>query len=166
MAERDPTIPQSDDPDLQADLVRLLRIVGPLGRLNIADFVIPTVSVGNLADLALQPSFRPDDIFTAGLLSGAGAFTIHATTGTVPRGVYDLQLYISPHISEAHVWELILATFPGSTSWFYIVPADGTGLNQTFALELARDGNLQIKNTTAFGVGIQSTAAIFARLRI
>lgn len=52
MAESNPDFPQVNDPEIAANLIRRLAIVGPLGRLNVLDVVIPTVSLAELQDQA------------------------------------------------------------------------------------------------------------------
>lgn len=168
MAERDPTIPQSDDPDLSADVIRLLKVVGPLGRFNVADFIMPVVNLGDIGDRSItarQPAFRREDVFTAGVQTAAPANTTHATTNALLRGTYDIQLYISPHTTEAHVWTVNAIETLGSKNWKIIVPINGPGFYQTLAYELGDTSFLTIKNDTLFGPGVQSVATIFARIR-
>lgn len=164
MADRDPRLPQSDDETLLADLIRTLRIIGPLGRLNIADIVIPTVSLGDVRTTGLQPVFTGQHIFSNGVKTAAPAFTRHADTRALPAGDYDVQLIISPHTTEAHVWQIqITGGIP--VLWNYIVPIDGPGLFQTLGLNMTEGGSLFIQNQTVFGPGVQSVATIFARIR-
>lgn len=169
MTDRNPDVPQSDDATLVSDLIRLLRIVGPLGRLRVADIVVPVVNMGDVVTrsiTAMQPVFREGDVFTAGVQTAAPANTTHATTGALPAGTYDVQFYVSPHTSEAHIWEIRYITpIPAITTWSVVVPIDGPGFYQTIAFELVDDATLQIRNTTVFGAGVQSVATIFARIR-
>jgi len=172
MGVRDPTVPQSDDPDLAADLIRLLRIVGPLGRLSVADVVIPVVSMGDVATrtiTVLQPAFRSTDLFSAGLLVAAAVDTVHADTGPLAEGTYDVVIHISPQATTNMFWRVVHRDAADAATLMEYRPAAPAGASgsmvQTFGYELALNERLRITNTTAFAAGEGSSAWIFLRRR-
>lgn len=177
MAERDPNLPQSADPELQADLVRLLQIQGPLGLLNVLDVVIPTVSMGQVVPLDVEvrtPVFRSTDIFSNGILLAPVANTVLADTGALADGNYDVQLAMQSnsaltndesfrveHRNAANaanlaVWDYLVLN-GASAAYFY------AGL--TFAYQLASNERLRIINPKATTAGRSQVATIFARRR-
>lgn len=171
MAEELPAgTPEVDSPLLVADLLRLLNVKGAIGHLQLADIVIPTVSLGDVVTPSIDtrtPSFRSTDVFTAGLLTGSPAATIHADTGPLPAGVYDLSLYQAAdatapfgteHRNAANtvalaVWATLLLS--GANNQF----------NQLLGYELADNERIRISNVSDLGLGVFSTAWIFARRR-
>lgn len=91
MAGRDPTRPQLDFPDLIADLITQLRLIGQVGLLNFSDQVIPTFLIGSRGinfggDL---PTFASAAVFGASAALPA-ANTVISDTGALPAGTYDL----------------------------------------------------------------------------
>lgn len=172
MAERDPNLPQSADPELQADLVRLLRVQGPLGMLNVLDVVIPTVSMGQVVPLNVQvrqPSFRSTDVFSAGVQTAAAANFVHADTGALAQGIYDVFYYISINATNSPEWQVQhrdAANAANLAVWSRLRRRDvGGPLEQTFGYEFGTDERLRILQTTNFDPGVRSNAVIFARRR-
>ena len=104
MAELEPRTPQSIDPDLQANLVRLLQIKGPLGILNVPDVIVPVVIMGEIAPrdvITRQPRFDVADWFSAGITLSPAANSILADTGQLPAGVYDVIISIGSNTGAA-----------------------------------------------------------------
>lgn len=106
MADPAPGDPVVNDPILEADLMRTLQIKGRLGALRVLDMVIPTISLGQvravdittlapLDVIAVQPTFRSVDVFSAGVLVDPPAQTLLADTGPLPPGDYNLRLSLS-----------------------------------------------------------------------
>lgn len=172
MAEVNPNEPQVRDPELEADLVRALSIVGPLGVLRVADIVIPVISMGNVVQQTVEvrsPVFRSSDVFSIGLQTAAPANTIHADTGALAAGEYDIHLYTAPADTEAHVWQVEHRNATNTANlaiWEWINTTGGQGLIQTLGYTFALNERLRIQNTTVFGVGVSSVSTIFARRRI
>jgi len=91
MAVKNPNVPQVNDPQLEADLLRVLRIKGPLGVLNVLDAIVPTVLMGTVRPFdfqVLQPTFSPGNIFSS-QNTNAGVNTVLVDTGALPAGTYD-----------------------------------------------------------------------------
>lgn len=173
MAERDPTLPQSADPELQADLVRLLQVQGPLGLLNVLDVVVPVVSMGQVVPLdvdVLQPSFRSTTVF-ANSVGSPVAGTVIVDTGQLASGVYNVAAVLTSavtsadanmelqHRNAANAANLAVLLFMGS---------DGTKLFRQLTLppmgyEIGPDERLRIVNTVAL-VGLAS-ASLFVQAR-
>lgn len=104
MAQRDGTRPQVTDPDTVSQLIRLLQIKGPVGVLDVADFILPTVSLGSVDNVvvqARQPAFEPSNWFTNGIATNQAANAVYAGTGPLPIGVYDIVVNIT-HISPTN----------------------------------------------------------------
>lgn len=172
MADKDPNLPQSADPELQANLVRLLRVQGPLGELNVLDVIIPTVTMGQVVPLDVQvrqPRFRSTDVFSVGFLQGAAIDTIHADTGQLAAGDYDIQLYISPNSSTDSIWRVEHRNAANNATlaqWGTTSPINASqNLQQTLAYELGDNERLRILNGTTIPPGAFTTAWIFARRR-
>lgn len=169
-----PGTPELDDPLLVADLIRLLSIKGAIGRMALADFVVPVVSLGDVVQPSVEllaPSYRSVDVFSAGIFVAAAVNTIHADTGALAIGTYDVQFYVTPgsqaqaidwsmeHRDAANaanlaVWNNTDSGTQGRTFW-----------KMTLGYELGTDERLRIKNDTVVGAGGRTYAVIFARLR-
>ena len=173
MAEPDPTIPQITDPTTVADLVRFLQVRGDLGLLNLADIVIPTVSLGSVVEQSIQvrsPAFRSIDVFSAGLLVAPAINTVMADTTGLAVGVYDVRYAVSTTEGGrmTAAWEHRNAANAANLATVPLMLASGTGQfswQQDFAYEIGQGERLRIINTIA-GAGGESWAAfIFARIR-
>lgn len=102
MAFRDGGIPQLDFPDLTADLIRQLRIRGPVGLLNFSDVVIPTFLVGSrgVTFTAEPPIYAPAEMVEGSALNPAASTQLF-TTGALAAGVYDIFAALSYNASVA-----------------------------------------------------------------
>lgn len=98
MAQRDPTKPQLDFPQLVADIIRQLRLTGQVGLLEFSDQVMPVYIVaqraGALALTSEPPAFDSAEIFS-GTLTNPVAGAVAFDTGALPVGVYDMAFGIS-----------------------------------------------------------------------
>jgi len=173
MADVDPTKPQINDPELEADLIRTLSIVGPLGKLEVIQAVLPTISMGNVVQQTvdvLQPAFRSTDIFSNGFIVAAPVNTVHADTGGLAAGVYDVQAHISNSAVTDQSWEIQhrnAANTANLARFLYRTVANtGTSVYITIGYEIAVNERLRTLNTaTAFAVGEISVTNLFARRR-
>ena len=126
MAQPNAALPQVVDPERLADLIRLLTVRGPLGVLNVADVVVPVVSLGDVVErtiTVLQPAFRASDFFSVGTVTGGAAGTILADTGPLPAGTYDVIITVNPN-----------QTAPGDLSTFDHRNAANTANQMTWTL--------------------------------
>lgn len=172
MANPDPNTPQVVDPELVVDLGRLLQIRGPLGVLNVLDTIVPVVNMGDVVTrtvTVLQPAFRSTDVFSAGVQTAAAAGTIHANTGPLAAGTYDIHLQVPQTLSTSHVWDVRhrnAADNANMAIWSTIVlEGAGGAFTQTFGYEFALNESMTIVNISAFAVGEGSVAFLFARRR-
>lgn len=172
MAELNPLEPRVNDPELEADLIRLLSITGPLGTIRVADIVIPTVSLGDVVTRTVrveQPAFRSTDVFSAGVQTAAPANFIHADTGPLAAGAYDVHLQIPHTLATSHVWQMGHRNATNTANLAFwstlLVTGAGGGFTQTFAYELGLNERLTILSPSAFDPGEGSVAFIFARRR-
>lgn len=172
MADPDPNTPQVVDPERVVDLTRLLQIRGPLGVLNVLDTIIPVVNMGDVVSrtvTVLTPSFRQSELFSAGNQLAAPANTIHAATGALPEGVYDIQINISASLESAVLWFIQHRNASDTATiqeWATIViNATGPGFTQSIAYELMLNESIRILNNSAFNVGEVSVVFMFARRR-
>lgn len=172
MAEEDPNTPQAVDPETATNLVRLLQIRGPLGVLNVLDTIIPVVNMGDVVArtvAVLQPSFRSTDVFSAGKQVGAPAATVHADTGPLAEGIYDVLLQIPETTNTSIVWDVEhrdAANAANLAVWSTIISGTTGGrFKQRFAYEFAANERLRILNEGGVAAGVTSVAFIFARRR-
>lgn len=172
MADPDPNTPQVVDPERVVDLTRLLQIRGPLGVLNVLDTIVPVVNMGDVVARSVEvrpPFFTSTDIFSAGLQTAAPINFVHADTGPLAEGIYDIQLQIPATATTGNSWNIEhrdAANTAALAVWNAIL-ITGTGgvLAQTFAYEFAINERLRIINLGAFAAGELSVAHIFARRR-
>lgn len=177
MGVRDPTVPQSDDAELAADLIRLLRIIGPLGRLSVADVVVPVVNMGDVVTrtiTVLQPAFRATDVFSNALLTAPAAGTILADTGPLPAGIYDIQLLMVTNSANLFNGGFVFqhrdaANAANIAVWHHLERTGGQDqafkYDYAFAYEIALDERLRVATNAASTAGRVWTATIFARRR-
>lgn len=177
MAEELPAgTPEVDDPLLVADLLKLLKVKGAIGRMQLADIVLPVVSLGDVVTPSIeirQPSFRSTDVFSAGAQTGPLAGTVLADTGPLPQGIYDIALQMSTNEgSSANTFALQhrdapntanlmespyvagVTNFAGPIIWAF-----------PFAYEFGANERLRVVNVLVGTAGLRYMAVIFARLR-
>ena len=96
MAERDPTKPQLDFPDLVAELITQLRLRGQVGLLDFSDVVIPTFLVGSRG---VNFSGDPSAFSSAGVVTSSAAIPpanfVLIDTGPLPAGTYNVYGHLS-----------------------------------------------------------------------
>ncbi len=176
--ELPPGTPEVTDTILIAELLEFLSVRGRLGRLPLADLVVPVINLGDVRTAnvdVLQPAFRSLDIFSAGPQTAPGAGTVLADTTAVPLGTYDCKVFgrsnsgagFTETIRVQHrdaanaatlaEWDIGLINGPGDA----IV---NSGL-ENFAYELALNERLRIVNPVAGQAGREYSATIFARIR-
>ncbi len=175
--ELPPGTPEVDDPLLVADLIQLLSIKGAIGRLPLADIVIPVVSLGDVVtpDFNVRgPVFRSADVFSAGVLTASAAGTVLADTTALPAGEYDLQYWIqsSDSIGDKTIAfeHRDAANAANLAIWSFTLTGDGFQQVMkgpfTLSYELAVNERLRIVvGAVAIQAGVPSVATIFARLR-
>lgn len=176
MAEPDANKPQVTDPATVADLVRLLQVRGAIGVLDVADIVVPTISLGDVVTRSFNirsPAFRSADVFSAGLQTAPAAGAILADTAALPAGTYDLMVLVNPtsdnsandrsvdleHRNAANTANLMLVQFNASRLIGAGVPL------LSFGYELAVNERLRIITGVASAPGEIWGATIFARIR-
>jgi len=175
MGELDPSIPQVNDPELEADLIRVLSVVGRVGKLRVADIVIPTVSLGNVVQQTVevrQPAFTSSNIFSAGAQVAAAINTVHADTTALAAGTYDVKIIIR---AGAALFAMVFqvqhrnaANTANLAQWDFVPEGDNGSIlvaNETFGYELGLNERIRILNLTAMTAGRASVATIFARRR-
>jgi len=178
MAGRDPRFVQSADPNLVADAVSDLDLVGQVGDyLGFTDTILPVYLIAQRQAFQLNvasPAFRSTDVFTAGVITGAAGNTIHADTGQLPAGIYDVQVKIQ--MTSGLVGPVTIATQHRDAANAATLADLGVNLVGTamdfprhidfnFGYELGVDERIRILNLTAIGAGNLSYAVIFARIR-
>ena len=175
MAQPDSSTPQVVDPELVANLTRLLQIRGPLGLLNVLDTIVPVVNMGDVVTrtvTVLQPAYRTTDIFSFGFFNGAAAGTVLADTGALAEGIYDVHILMSARVNAALYAHEIQIRDAANTAtlavWHHglrTLSGDTLRTTETLALELAASGRVRVVQPVISGVGESSTAVIFARRR-
>ena len=173
MAERDATRAQSLDDEVLASLHRLLKIVGPVGLLNVSDTIVPVVSLGDVVQRTItvaQPAFLPANIFTA-LNTASAAGTVQADTGALPEGTYDCQIMVSADNTGDLTWNFQHRNAANTASlveWNHRTQGGGNTppFLQVFAVEIALNERLRVVNNQALAAGEIAASAIFARIRL
>lgn len=171
MAERDPTVPQSDDAELQAEVIRLLRIVGPLGRLNVADIIVPVLHMGDVVSRAVDarpPLFTSNNLFTEGIKTSGAANELMADTGQLPMGDYDLICTLQSSSSSTLNWEVQHrnAANTANIAAFQVTNrVNADSFSERFGYTFAANERLRIITLEAFPIGDDTSAHIFAAIR-
>lgn len=174
MAEQDPTRPQAIDPEVTADLTRLLRIRGPLGILNVLDTIVPVVSLGNVVtpDINVRgPTFRSTDVFSAGLVGAPVIGTVLADTLALPAGTYDVIGLISITETNINVVEFQHRDAANASNLMVFSFLSGPDLRNdgmdrlTLSYELAANERLRFVVIGTGSVGSNYSGVIFARAR-
>lgn len=166
-----PGTPEVDDPLLVADLIRLLSIKGAIGRMRLADIVIPIVSLGDVVRPEIDtrtPAFRSTDIFSEGVLVSALAGALHADTGQLSAGTYDVVLVMSSGDVGANNNFLIAHRNAANNADLSVWPFafnDQTPITLSYGYEISTDERLRVTILNATGTNQRTSAAIFARSR-
>ena len=164
MAEFDGTRPQINDPDLITEIVRLLTIRGRLGELNVSDEVglnLLMGSVGFLKSLNFPVAFDFAAFVSNGVQTAAAASTVHALSGTLPAGIYDVFVTISHEVSLGKLFSI--ETVPTTQQILIFIERDATLITTNFAIEIVGAPQaIQVTNLDAFGAGERSTATLAA----
>ena len=109
MAPPDPNRPQVVNAELIAEVIRLLKLRGPLGTLNVLDDVRLTFGLGSagfIKSLTFAPAFQVADVKSEGIKVAAPANTLHADTGQLSVGSYDLDFFVQQDAQAAEInWE-------------------------------------------------------------
>jgi len=177
--ELPPGTPEVDDPLLVADLIRLLSIKGAIGRLPLADIVIPVVSLGDVVTPQIdvrQPSFRSTDVFSAGILTAPAANTVLADTTALTAGVYDVHFTCSGENTAANAASVRFehrnaANAANLAQWDHLIRSDGNAVLvsiwpfYSFGYVLGEDERLRAIITVALAASRVVSATIFARRR-
>lgn len=175
MADPDPSTPQVVDPERVVDLTRLLQIRGPLGVLNVLDTIVPVVSMGDVVTRTiniLQPAFRSTDLFSVGFLTGSPVQTVHADTGPLLAGTYDV-LLAGPMVEQNAAVAFTLAHRNAADTadlmlWGRLVSGGLSGTDNPyipFGYEIADDERLRVVNNDVIAAGTRSIATILAHRR-
>lgn len=176
MAELDPNKPQVTDPVTVAGLARVLSVRGALGVLDVADIIVPVISVGSLAPLEVairSPAFRSTDVFSAGLQTNQAINTVLADTGALTAGTFDITMFGSTTRLGAGVVVLVqhrdaanAANLMTYTYLFHAVAGVGRDdFSITFGYEFAANERLRILQGNAGAANEGYVATIFARIR-
>lgn len=170
MAGLNPLVPQVNDAELEADLSRLLTIVGPLGRLNVSDTVIPVVNLADLSPtpVAVQvPAYLPSEIFAGIALVAPLAGVELSTTGNLAAGVFDVIVNASctDNAVNTAVQVLHLTSVFATRSRFDIPMTNGVAFTLTYATEVDLNDLIIVQMLGNAGAGELWGASIFAKRR-
>ena len=179
MAEFDPNVPIVDDPELEANLVRDLSIIGRIGRLRVLDLVMPTISLGSVVQSTVevrQASFRSTDVHSNGMQAAPAAGAVLADTGQLAAGIYDCIIYAwsnqnSNTARRIDIEHRNAANAANLAVWAHAVSQAGGSLEHTvwppyaFGYEVATNERLRAITPVAGSAGTNYLATIFARLR-
>jgi len=179
MADPDPNKPQVTDPVTVADLVRVLSVRGSIGVLDVADVIVPTISVGSLSPLEVAvraPVFSSTDVFSEGTQTAPAAAALLADTGALPAGTYDMMFMCASddmgstgrfiaiqHRDAANAATLATWIFPVGTTTVSRIPAIWP--MHSFSYFLAQNERLRAVNVITASAGSHYNATIFAVIR-
>lgn len=173
MAERDPNVAQVDDPVLQADLLRVLRVRGPLGILNVPDLVMPVVLMGSVRPfdfVVLQPAYAPGNVSSDTAVAPA-VNTVLADTGALAAGTYDFQAFLNYGALATTQRAVELQHRNAANAASLAVWRQEYGLNPvprhfSFAVIVAANERLRFETLSAFGAGEAVSSVVMARVRV
>jgi len=174
-----PGTPEVTDTVLIADLLQFLSIRGSLGRLPLADVVIPVINLGDVRtpDINVQfPVFRSTDIFSAGIQIAPAVGTVLADTVALPAGTYDVALILNASTAGNQSSSIRLehrdaANAANLAQWEHLVHSDTSALVAvvwpfySFGYEIGVNERLRAINPIIGAAGNAYSATIFARLR-
>jgi len=174
--ELPPGTPEVDDPLLLADLIRLLSVKGALGKMQVADIVLPVVSLGDVVQPTVevrQAAFRSTDIFSAGMQTAPAANTVLADTTALVAGTYDVKVLLSAAVGASNTERITLehrdaANAANLATWDSIMfdaGQDAVLLEYNFGYVFGFNERLRAINPLIVGAGQTVNAVIFARLR-
>lgn len=171
MAVFNPNVPQVNDPDLEADLSRLLKIIGPLGRLNVGDTVIPVVNLLDITTPIINvalPAYTPGEQFGGPSQVAPLAAAILADTLGLAAGVFDIMINLGCSGNANDSSFLIRhrnAANNASESEFEIPLTGGTGFSMTYADTFAVNQRLRCEIKVDTAAGERWACSIFAKRR-
>jgi len=175
--ELPPGTPEVTDTVLIADLLQFLSIRGSLGRLPLADVVVPVISVGDVRPTAVitrPPDFRAQDIFSNGHVIGPGASGVLADTGQLAAGTYDVGFHCAGEPATFNVSVNLehrnAANAANLAVWGHLLlhnAANNVVIYQhyTFGYQIGANERLRAVTDIATGAGSDWLAVIFARIR-
>lgn len=164
MAEFTDPRPQIVDPDLIVEIARLLQLRGQLGELVVSDEVELNLllgSVGFVKSLSFPPVFDFASFTSNGVQTAAAISTVHAVSGTLPAGIYDIFVTISHEVSLGKLFSI--ETVPTTQQILIFIERDATLITTNFAIEIVGTPQaVQVTNLDAFAAGERSTATLAA----
>lgn len=172
MAARDPSRAQVNDAQLEADLLRTLEIVGPLGRINVIDAVMPVILMGSVRPfefLVAEPAFVPGNIVNDVTVAPAINIVL-SDTGALAAGTFDIQAFFEygalAGTQRAANLELRNAANTATLAAWRMEFGLDQGIRRfAFALVLAASERLRFITQSAFGAGESVATTIMARNR-
>jgi len=171
-----PGTPEVTDTVLIADLLQFLSVRGSLGRLPLADVVVPVISLGDVRTREvniLTPAFRSVDVFSNGMQVQQAAGTVLADTGPLAAGTFDVRVILSSDADDDVSVEIDLehrnaADAANLAVWTHPLRSTGPDTihyDYAFGYEFAVNERLRAVQTRLAPAARQYTAVIFARIR-
>ena len=171
MPPRDPTRPQLDFPQLTADLIDKLRLVGTIGLLDFEPSVQPVFLVGE-RDIAfnLQQQVLQTGEFHSGIALNPIVNAVIVDTGQLVAGDFDIWLSMTTTAGNTPVLQyqhrnaantVTLADIP-----LAVGEDSGASFNLSFAVKVSTNERLRILNTQAILVAGHAVGSIMARRRL
>jgi hypothetical protein len=172
-----PLEPVSDDPILLTDFLQLLSVKGKVGQLRVANIILPTVSLGDVATPHINvrtPAFRSTDVFSNGIQAAPAIGTVLADTGQLPAGTYDVGFLCASNEDSNNSQSIVLehrnaANAANLALWHHMTLSVAVKTViwpfYTFGYELATNERLRAINNIAGATLRTFNAVIFARIR-
>ena len=163
MAPPDPTRPQVINAELIAEVVRLLRLRGPLGELNVSDEVRLTFGLGSagfIKSLDFGRSFEPSSFKSEGILTASPVNTLHADTGPLAVGVYDLIFTLQKDATSTAInWQFQWRNFDNTVNLAVLdlIGEPPSSVSLGFVVNIANE-RLRVLNITIIPASVRAIA--------
>lgn len=170
MPPRDPAKIQLDFPQLTADLINQLNLIGTVGLLDFAPTVLPVFIVGDrdLQVEAVPPLYLPAEIFS-GDATNPAASTIIVDTGQLLAGDFDVQLHANVGITTGGPRGLLIehrnaANDAALHRWFCFAANGSTAVvNVVCALRFAANERIRVITDAALTAAKVGATIMVAR---
>jgi len=172
LAEFNPNLPQVNDPELEAGLSRLLTIVGPLGRLNVGDTVMPVVNLADLSPtpvIALTPAFLVSEMFGGGVQTAPLSGATFADTGQLAAGTFDMIMMFGNTDNAVNASFAISHRNAADSAALFawdLPMTNGGNMSVTYAAVFGQNERMRIQINANAGAGEQWAASVFAKRRV
>lgn len=171
MPPRDPTLVQADFPQLTADLIRELQLVGTIGLMTFIPSIQPTFIVGSrgLTITNEPPPYLSSEIFDAEVVD-PGSNVVIVDTGELDAGNFDIilswEMTQTAAGAEAASMQLRNAANSATLASWFLHPVLDSSVRRiiTFGLNILQDQRIRLFNGSIMTGNVSGT--IMAKRRV